>query len=132
MSKTRLILFYWVPAFIWMAFIFSLSNRQRINFADTYAQNFAIFKTLHVIEYVTLYLLLFRAYFQTFTKKMADNKIFLLAVGTAILYSVSDEFHQTFVPTREGAIRDVFIDTIGILIAFSYTKTYLSKLRKYI
>jgi VanZ family protein len=76
--------------------------------------------------------LLFRAYFQTYTKKLPENKIFLLAVGTTILFAMSDEFHQTFVPTREGAIRDVFIDTIGILIAFSYTKTYLSKLKKYI
>jgi VanZ family protein len=31
----------------------------------------------------------------------------------AALYAASDEFHQTFVPNREGCVRDVLIDTCG-------------------
>lgn len=109
-----------------------MSSRQRISIADTYTENFIIFKTLHILEYAFLYLLLFRALFKTFSKKLALNTIFTIAIVTAILYGVSDELHQTFVPTRQGSIRDIFIDTIGILLAFSYTKKYLSKFKRYI
>lgn len=31
----------------------------------------------------------------------------------AALYASTDEFHQTFVPSREGCLRDVGIDTCG-------------------
>ena len=33
--------------------------------------------------------------------------------GLAALYAVTDEFHQTFVPSRQGQIVDVFIDSLG-------------------
>jgi len=32
-----------------------------------------------------------------------------------MFYAASDEFHQTFVPSREGCVRDVMIDTSGAL-----------------
>ena len=35
------------------------------------------------------------------------------ALWFAALYAASDEFHQTFVPSREGCLRDVGIDTCG-------------------
>lgn len=109
-----------------------LSSRQRISIADTQIGNFIIFKSLHIIEYAVLYLLLFRANFKTFSKKFTLKTIFTLSIIGAILYGISDEVHQTFVPTRQGSIRDVFIDTIGILLAFSYTKIYISKLKRFI
>jgi VanZ family protein len=31
----------------------------------------------------------------------------------AALYAATDEFHQTFIPNREGCLRDVLIDTTG-------------------
>ncbi len=37
----------------------------------------------------------------------------LAALLLALLYAVSDEFHQTFVPGREGRWQDVVIDTVG-------------------
>jgi VanZ family protein len=35
----------------------------------------------------------------------------------AIAYAASDEFHQTFVEGRHGAVTDVLIDSAGVLIA---------------
>jgi VanZ family protein len=29
-----------------------------------------------------------------------------------------DEFHQTFIPTREGSLGDVLLDILGVVIAF--------------
>ncbi len=33
----------------------------------------------------------------------------------SVLYSVSDEYHQTFVSGRSGELRDIFIDSLGAL-----------------
>ncbi len=42
------------------------------------------------------------------------------------LYSVTDEFHQTFVPGRSAAVRDVLLDSLaalaGTVILFGITK----------
>lgn len=121
-------IWYWVPPLLLMATIFFLSSQQRIAVSDTYTTNFIFFKSLHVIEYAVLYFLLFRAYYNTLSRKNM-KQIYLAAVLTAIAYGISDELHQTFVPTRNGSVRDVFIDTIGILLCFQYTKMYLSKLK---
>ena len=37
-----------------------------------------------------------------------------------ILYASTDEFHQLFVPGREGTFRDVLIDTSGAIIAIIF------------
>ena len=34
----------------------------------------------------------------------------------SVLYASSDEFHQTFVPGRDGNIVDVLIDSSGALV----------------
>lgn len=39
----------------------------------------------------------------------------LISFGTNVIYSVSDEIHQMFVPGRTGKIMDVFIDSFGII-----------------
>jgi VanZ family protein len=39
------------------------------------------------------------------------------AVGISLAYAGTDEFHQTFVRGREGTVRDVAIDAIGMAIA---------------
>lgn len=40
----------------------------------------------------------------------------LISVMIACLYSISDEFHQLFVPGRSAELRDVFIDTAGSIL----------------
>jgi VanZ family protein len=41
----------------------------------------------------------------------------LWAIGIALAYACTDEFHQTFVRGRDGTPRDVGIDAIGMAIA---------------
>lgn len=41
----------------------------------------------------------------------------LLAFGIAVVYAITDEWHQTFVPTRCGAFTDVLIDSMGAALA---------------
>ena len=40
-----------------------------------------------------------------------------VAVGFAVLYGVSDEWHQSFVPGRSPDARDVLADAAGALVA---------------
>lgn len=38
-----------------------------------------------------------------------------VAAAIALLYAISDEYHQSFVPGRSGSPRDVAIDAAGIV-----------------
>ena len=127
MRQIRGLLFYWLPPIVLMIFIFSLSSRQRIGISEEFIINFIIFKTLHVMEYGVLYFFFFRAFNAYSTEK--TSRAFIYAGIATLLFAISDETHQTFVPTREGSSRDIFIDTIGIGLCFMYTKTNLKKLR---
>ena len=40
----------------------------------------------------------------------------------SVLYAISDEIHQYFVPGRSGEIRDVIVDTIGVVIGIIIVK----------
>ena len=41
----------------------------------------------------------------------------IIALGASIIYALSDEFHQIFVPFRNPSIQDLLIDTIGIFLS---------------
>ncbi len=72
-------------------------------------------KAAHMTEFAILGILLvlcMREYIP------AQWKIFRLplALVTGILYACTDEFHQRFVPGRSGELKDVMIDSVGVLI----------------
>ncbi|MDE5856078.1 MAG: VanZ family protein, partial [Anaeroplasmataceae bacterium] len=64
--------------------------------------------------YAVLGLFLFSAVY-VFT----DNEKIILPVVSilGILYAISDEFHQSFIGGRAPAVKDVVIDSIGLLTA---------------
>jgi len=45
------------------------------------------------------------------------KKAIISSAIIAMLYAFSDEYHQTFVFGREGKLKDVGIDSIGILLS---------------
>lgn len=79
--------------------------------------SFYIRKLAHITEYLILGFLTFNL-----LKQYSVTNIYY-AIGLSILYSCTDEFHQLFISGRSGSIRDILIDSIGILIG-----TYLYKL----
>ena len=79
--------------------------------------SFYIRKIAHITEYLILGFLIFNL-----LKQYSVTNIYY-AIGLSILYSCTDEFHQLFISGRSGSIRDILIDSIGILIG-----TYLYKL----
>ncbi|HCM82722.1 MAG: VanZ-like protein [Candidatus Gottesmanbacteria bacterium GW2011_GWA2_44_17] len=104
------VLRYWLPVILWMIVIFLFSSRQKIALTDSYAVSFLVFKTLHLFEYIFLYLVSFRAFFNS---GFRENQAFLWAFTLTVLYAMTDEIHQAYVPTREGRLRDVIIDGLG-------------------
>jgi len=110
----------WLPVFIWAGVIFSFSSMS-INQSESFSWlDFVIKKSAHVTEYAILYWLLFRAMSQN--NKDASRKVFIKVFVLTVLYALSDEWHQTFVPGREGTLRDVGFDTIGALISLNLKK----------
>ena len=110
-----------------MVLIFYLSTFERALISEKRILNFLFFKTLHVLEYGLLYFLIFRAFF---TLKVAKKKLYIVSFVISLVYAISDELHQTFVPTREGKLRDIFIDLGGISIMYIYIRNNIEFLRK--
>lgn len=51
-----------------------------------------------------------------------------LSIG--VLYAISDEIHQLFVPGRSGQVRDVFIDTFGVIFGICLVLLIQNVLKK--
>lgn len=113
MRKRLFNLLRFLPPLLWMGLIFYGSSRQRVAISENYWLSFLFFKTLHIIEYGVLFIL----WYFTLYKKRYREKVALII---SILYGISDELHQTFVPTREGRVRDVFIDALGVFIFWHF------------
>ena len=83
-----------------------------------------------MIEYAFLYFLLFRGFYSLNNYQINLKEKIFLPLLISVVYAISDEIHQTFVPTREGRIRDVFIDSLGITIMYIYIKKNLDLFKK--
>lgn len=120
----------WWPALLWAVVIsgfstgaFTAENTSRIIIPilrwifpgaapqTLAAMHFFIRKCAHFTEYFILSLLLLRG------MRAGGRGRPLTWAATAILlvaaYASLDEFHQSFVPGRTAAVRDVLIDTVG-------------------
>lgn len=107
--------FYWIPSFTIAIVIFLFSSRQRISVSEEFVLNFVFFKSLHIIEYAVFCFFNYRAVFNTLTSN--KSKAAIISFLITVIYALSDEIHQTFVPTREGKLRDIGFDTIGAALA---------------
>ena len=82
------------------------------------AIHFAIRKAGHFTEYAVLSLLAARA-FKTSAHELIRRSWFWLSLALIIGYSLSDEFHQSFIPSRTASIYDSMIDSCGGLAALT-------------
>ncbi len=89
-----------------------MSNRERINFR--YDTERVVRKTAHVILYTILGVLAYlnaRRYFK--------KRYLCIALLFCLLYAITDELHQLFVPGRSGQFTDVLVDFAGSLFGIS-------------
>lgn len=71
-------------------------------------------KIAHFVEFAILMFLFFKV-IRLYFKETFTHAIFI-AIFFSVMYAISDELHQLFVFGRFGTIRDVVIDTFGILL----------------
>lgn len=107
----------------------SLSVQDQIDISDTMTT--IVRKGAHMAEYAILSAILYAL----ISKWNLPERRILRAVcawGGAVLFAVSDELHQLFVPGRSGEFTDILIDgsgaLIGVLLATGIA--YLSDRRK--
>jgi len=107
----RKTLWYWGPVVIWMVVIFMGSSHQNVVVSETHDN---LIKNIgHIGEYAILGFLMFRALFKREKNNPGSRYAWFWALTGAILYGVSDEIHQMFVPTRTACVGDILMDVIG-------------------
>ena len=141
--------FKWMLVFAWMGVIFFLSHQpadtsgalsggllekllliigffeRMFNLTfDKEILHFLLRKGAHFTAYFILGALLMFA--------LADNnrdmkKIFFQGLIIAVIYAITDEFHQTFIPGRAGQIQDVLIDTAGAATALTLGRFHFAR-----
>jgi len=103
---------FWLPVIIWAGIIFTFSAIP--NLKSGLKEDYILRKIAHALEFALLMFLLFRA---MKSEGIGIGRAILYSFVIALFYAFSDEFHQLYVKGRQGSLRDVGIDTIGILIA---------------
>jgi VanZ family protein len=116
-EKLLILIERFLPLVLMSAFIFIQSSKAAVAVSYFGWINFFIHKIAHIIVYSLLFLFATRAF--------KDRKIALIYT---ILFAISDEFHQSFIPTRNGSIADVLIDTAAASGVFYFTKKYQKKI----
>ena len=126
---------YIVPLVLWLSMIFTMSTDSgsaahtrplihsllqkflpglaaQLTLSQLERVDFNIRKTSHVMEYLILALLAYRAIRADHPRFRSRHVLFPLLMG--ILYAASDEWHQSFIPSRTGVAADVVYDSFGI------------------
>ncbi len=101
----------WSLVFLWACFIFFLSHQPDLKSNLPGYWDFVLRKIAHIAEYFVLTFLLIKALKE---HQLNNRQVLIWAVFLAVFYAVSDECHQSFILFRQGAVKDIFIDSIGI------------------
>lgn len=143
---------------IWMGFIFSMSCENAEESSNTSGQTikvvlstvpefekqpeevkkniieelqFIVRKSAHFIGYMILGILASGLILQYEN----INKKYILSFLICVIYAISDEIHQLFVPGRAGQVRDVLIDSagsfLGIILVMAFVKLLIKFNKKH-
>ena len=121
-SESWILIKYWAPVLLYCGIIVYLSSQSHPS------QQLPSFlfgmsdKLLHALEYGILGILLYRAFHQT---TGAVGSI-ILSIIFVIIFGISDEIHQWFVPNRQADTWDLLADTFGATF-FILTWVFITK-----
>jgi len=104
----------WGPFIAALAVVFWLSS-----LSDVPGARYVWDKALHGVGYTGLGLLALRAFHGGFKPLRLAPTLF--AAAAVVLWGISDEFHQSFVPGRDASAWDVVADAIGFTAAVGLT-----------
>lgn len=100
----------------WAAVIFAASHRPDLRVAEDDLVDFVLRKAAHMVVFGVLAVLVARALQD---ERIGGATTLAAAWVAAVLYAVSDEWHQTFVDGRAGQVSDVGIDAAGATVALA-------------
>ena len=134
---------YWLPPLAWMALIWSASSDlgSTDHSAGPFAWLIGVFfpwatppqidlahavvrKLGHMVEYAILAVLWFRTLYAG--RRLPFTGSALTALAISVAWAITDELHQSFVPSRTGSVLDVIVDSTGatlILLALRLRNT---------
>lgn len=99
---------FWFPLLAYSGIIFILSSLK----GSDIQMSFSVWDKLeHAVEYAVLGFLAARAF--NFSWRFTPKLLWFTAVVFCVMYGISDEFHQSFVPGRDASLGDVVADSIG-------------------
>ena len=128
MKSYKYYLSYYAPPILLAVLIYYFSSIPdlRSGFPNTF--DLVLRKIAHIVEYGLLAVLLLRMFFsndeikkdlktgKSSQQNMLYREIIAAGILVTLLYALSDEFHQVFVPGRSGSLWDAGIDFVGIII----------------
>lgn len=91
-----------IPLILWLILIFIVSHQPSASIPEYGSWDILVKKGGHLAAYAVLAIL------ARWAGLSVKHTIFL-----ALIYAVSDEYHQTFVAGRSGNVTDVVIDLLG-------------------
>lgn len=103
------LLYRWLPVVAWMGLIFFLSAQPDLPHPSSGWLDWLISSSAHLFEFAVLAVLWARALGQ-------GRRSRLIAVALTLLYALSDEFHQLFVPGRHADPLDLASDALGAVL----------------
>lgn len=105
---------YQLPFIFYAVLVFMISSLSQL--PDTGLDIPYIDKAEHLIEYFIFSALAIRAVFHL-SSSGSRRWVYPLAITMSLLFALSDEYHQSFVPGRTADGMDFLADAIGIILA---------------
>jgi VanZ family protein len=104
---------YWLPPLAWMGLIFFLSAQPDLPHAPGPWLDTLVKKIGHAAAYGVLAWFYLRVLCQHLGGARTLTALRVVSAGLALIYAMSDEYHQTLVPGRNGNLFDVAVDGVG-------------------
>jgi len=105
---------YYAPAALYVVLILTLSSLNQ-QFVANFTWGIEDF-ILHTVEYHLFGITLIWASFRE--KSAAELKVsYRLAVSVGTLFAMTDEYYQSFIPSRVSSIEDVVADVFGLILS---------------
>jgi len=103
--------FAWAPLIGYAALMFYFSSRSSL---PKFLPSFYLSdKLMHGIEYAIFGALVFHAIQDSPKPPETGKKVIILSILLVILYGISDETHQYYVPNRDASFYDLIADVVG-------------------
>ncbi len=103
----------------WCGLIFYLSGIPNLN-TGMGVWDFVLRKCAHMVVFGILFIFTYSASNETLG--IDREKSYFYALIFSIIYAMSDEYHQSFVPGRNASAIDVMIDSAGVFAALILKK----------